>query len=229
MWDWYSTLNEILAEVITTKAQKATSACAIVAIDSLVHVAIESSGRVLPTAFCTPTSSAASILSTTIHVLSQHIIYKGPRMTAGLTRYPIMPGHAVAFCYGVEKIMSLPLTEFLGVMCTVRLLSATLISGSNAKRCGLTCDGSGLISLLPLHGLTKDWKPVICDEEEYNASYPGYLTSRNGPMMAEDFLEETRSRIATATGIAEPFNNHFEGDNSDHNIFARIIRGEVPQ
>ncbi len=47
--------------------------------------------------------------------------------------------------------------------------------------------------------------------------------------MADVFLEETRSRIAAATGIKEPYNNHFDGDSSNQNLFARLIRGEIPQ
>ena len=41
--------------------------------------------------------------------------------------------------------------------------------------------------------------------------------------MADAFLEETRIRIAACTGIVKPFNNHFDGDASDQNIFARIV------
>ena len=222
-------LNDNLAEVITTKVQTAPSACAIAAIDASGRIAIESSGRVFPVASCTPDGPVASVLSTTIHVLPQHIIYHDRLVTAGLTRYPITPGHAVVVCHGVEELFSLPLLKFLDFMYTARLLSETLISGSNAQRCGLTCNGSGILSLLPLYGLTKDWKPVICSEEEFNASYPGYLTSKNGPRMADSSLNETRSRIAEITGIFGSFDKQFEGDTSDQNLFARIIRGEVPQ
>lgn len=47
--------------------------------------------------------------------------------------------------------------------------------------------------------------------------------------MADYILEETRSRIPAITGITEPFNNHFDSDSSNGNLFARIIRGELPQ
>ncbi len=150
-------------------------------------------------------------------------------MVAGLTRYPITPGHAVVACHGVNELMSLSLPMFLKVMHTVRQISATLVSAMSTHRCGLTCDGSGVISLIPLHGLSKEWEAVIYTEEEYNSSFPGYHTSKEGPKMADAFLEQTRSRIAAITGIQQPFNNHFNGDASNQNIFTRIIRGEVPQ
>lgn len=222
-------LNETVAKVIIRNAEKAPSACAIVAINSMGHIAVESGGRVFPIASCTSSSSTSLVMGTTIHLLSQHIIYRDALVAAGLTRYPITPGHTVVACHGVDELMSLPLPTFLKIMCTVRHVSGTLISGFSLHRCGLTCDGSGVISLLPLHDLSKDWEAVVHNEEEYNASFPGYLTSKNGPKMADAFLEETRSCIAAITGIAEPFNNHFDGDTSNQNIFARIIRGEVPQ
>ena len=222
-------LKEIMAQVITKKAEKASSACAVLAIDSLGHVFVESSGRVFPMAFCTSSSSASVVLGTTIHLLPQHIFYQDDLLAAGLTRYPITPGHATVTCRGVDELMSLALPTFLKVMCTVRQVSATLMSVSSAHRCGLACDGSGVISFLPLHGLSEEWEAVICDEEEYNATFPGYLTSKNGPKMADESLQEILSRIAATTGIVEPFNNHFDGDKSNQNIFARIIRGEIPQ
>lgn len=220
-------LNEIMAQVIIEKAEKAPSACAIVAINSMGQVFVESSGRVFPIAYCTSSSSASVVLCTTIHLLSQHTFYRDNLVAAGLTRYPIIPGHAIVACHGVD--MSLPLPTFLKIMYTVRKISATLISGSSTHRCGLACDGSGTISLLPLHGLSEDWHAIVCNEEEYHASFPGYLTSKNGPKMADYILEETRSRIAAITGITEPFNNHFDGDSSNGNLFACIIRGELPQ
>ena len=193
------------------------------------RIAIESSGRVFPIASSTSSSSASSILGTTIPLLSQHVIGRDTLMAAGLTRYPTTPGHTNIACQGIDALMSLPLPTYLKIMHTAQQVSATISSGYSSHRCGLTCDGSGTISLIPLHGLGKDWKAVVHNEEEYNAIFPGYLTSKNGPKMTEDFLEEIRSRIAATTGITEPFNNHFDGGVSNQNIFARIVRGELPQ
>ena len=222
-------LNEVMTQVILKKAEQAPSACAIVAINSMGKVAFESGGRFFPIASCTSCSSMSSVLSTTIPLLPQHIFNRDSLVAAGLTRYPVAPSHAVVACRGIDELMSLPLLTFLRVMYVVREVSATLISSSSTYRCGLTCDGSGAISLIPLHGLSKDWKAVVDDEEEYNATFPGYLTSKNGPRMADAFLEKTRARIVATTGIAEAFNKHFDGETSNQNIFARIIRGEAPQ
>ena len=222
-------LSETMVQVILKKAEKAPSACAILALNSKGHIVVESSGRVFPTASCTASSLKSSILPTTVHILSQHVIHQDALITAGLTRYPVTPSHAVVICRGGGELMSLPLPTFLKVMHTVRQVSATLNSGLSTHRCGMACDGSGALSLIPLHGVSKEWTAMVHNQEEYNALYPGYLTSKNGPKMADAFLEETRLRIAATTGIAEPFNNYFDGEASNQNIFARIIRGEIPQ
>ena len=224
-------LGDSMAKVILKKAEQAPSACATLAIDSTGKVAVESSGRVFPMAYCTSSSASptSSIMSTTIPLLSQHIIHSDTAITSGLTRYPTISGHTVVVCRGTDQLMSLHPKDFTRVMTTVRELSTTLLTGMSVYHCGLACDGSGTISLLPLHGLDAEWKAVISFEEAYDATFKGYLTSKNGPKMTEELLEETRSRIATATGITEPFNTHFDGHSANQNIFARIIRGEIQQ
>lgn len=222
-------VNEATTQVITKKAEKAPSACAILAINSKGQIAVQSSGRVFPMACCTSSSSTSSVLSTTIPLLLQHTIHCDALSAAGLTRYPITPGHTVVACHGVSELMSLPWPIFWRVLYSVRELSATLTAGMSVHRCGLACDGSGIISLLPLHGLSKDWKAVLHAEEQYDAVFPGYLTSKDGPRMTDDVLEKTCSRVAATTGITRPFNNQFYGSKGNQNLFARIIRGEVTQ
>ncbi|KAI9815961.1 MAG: hypothetical protein M1827_001953 [Pycnora praestabilis] len=94
---------------------------------------------------------------------------------------------------------------------------------------GLACNGSGILSLIPLHSLTKNRNPFICEDEEYHNSCPGYLTSKNGPKMPDSVLGQVHFRIVVQTGLRKPLKNDFDGDTSDTNLFARIIRGELSQ
>jgi len=222
-------LDDAVTQAIINKSEKNPSPCAIIAINSTGQASIQSSGRVFLTASHTSSYSEASVIGATIPLLSQHTFHRDTLVSVGLTRYPITPGHTVVTCHRTNELMSLSLHEFLTVPNTARQFASAVSSAMQANRCGLVCDGRGLISLIPLHGLTKEWNPVVHDVEEYHATFPGYLTSKNGPKMADSFLDEIRARINTMTGITEPFNNHFDGDSSDQNIFARIIRGELPQ
>lgn len=168
-------------------------------------------------------------METTIPLFPQHMFHEDAVASAGLTRYPITLGHAVIVCNGTKDLMSLTSSKFVGVLDTARQVTSAMCFTMKVNRCGLVCDGSGVISLIPLHGLSKAWEPVVNEVEEYHAIFPGYLTSKNGPTMSNAFLDETQARIMNVTRINEPFNHRFDGDPSDQNIFARIIRGEVPQ
>lgn len=54
----------------------------------------------------------------------------------------------------------------------------------------------------------------------------GYLSTKNGPKLSNEKLEHIRKRV---TGIANEFDTSFHGDPTDQNLFARIVRGELPQ
>lgn len=222
-------LKEKLSQVIFKKAEKAPSACAIVAINSKGDIAVEFSGRTFPTASCTSSSLTASVLQTTLHLLPQHEIYRTSLVSVGLTRYPITPGHTIIVCRGVDKLMSLSLPKVSTIMYTARQISATLISGSSAQRCGLACDGSGVISLLPHHGLSQDWEAVAHGKRNSMLAFLVISPLKMGQRLRMLFSKRLVPRIAAITGVKEPFNKHFDGDSLNQNIFARIIRGEIPQ
>ena len=59
--------------------------------------------------------------------------------------------------------------------------------------------------------------------------YPGYVTSIDGPTMSDERLDEICGRIREASGVSSPFNNRFDGDPTDDNLFSRIVRGELQQ
>ena len=47
--------------------------------------------------------------------------------------------------------------------------------------------------------------------------------------MSEATLDHVRQKIVLHTGLQHPLDCHFKGDESDQNLFARIVRGEIPQ
>ncbi|KAL9612627.1 MAG: hypothetical protein Q9167_002797 [Letrouitia subvulpina] len=158
-----------------------------------------------------------------------HVIYENELAVIGLTRYPITDGHTAAVCRKKDELMSLPMPTFVKVMHLVRQITAALNAYFGTSRCGLSSDGGPVVYLTPLHGLGSDWEPVIHNREEYHARFPGYLSSKNGPKMTDTALEETLDRITATTGIKKPYDTHFNGDVSDQDLFARIIRGEISQ
>ena len=220
-------LDQAAAQVLIDKARTHPSPCAVIAVDSTGQMSIQSTGRRLLTASCTSHLVQSTTNATTIALYPQHVFYSCALVKIGFTRYPTTPGHAVGICQGTDKLMSMGLADFVDLFKIVRWVSNELISAVQARRCGLVSDGSGIISLVPLHGLSAQWTPCIHDEREYHSHFPGYLTTKDGPRMDDLVLTEIQDRITTVTGLGPVFNRNFDGESSDQNIFARIVRGEV--
>ncbi|KAL8700967.1 MAG: hypothetical protein Q9201_005159 [Fulgogasparrea decipioides] len=222
-------LADAVKRAVTDNCKTHPSACAILAIDRLGQSGIQSSGRCFLHAFSSAGGTQASSSGTTIPLLPQHTFYRNQSLSAGLTRYPTSTGHTVISCHATSALMSLQLSRFVQALAVTRRLSSVVSSTYGAARCGLVCDGSSVLSLIPLTGISKDWAPVVHEEEEFHMTYPGYLTSKNGPKMSDSELTTTKDKILSSTMLKEPYDYNFVGDPSDQNIFARLIRGELPQ
>lgn len=115
-------------------------------------------------------------------------------------------------CPGTEVLLSLSLARFLVVLSTARSMATAVSSINHVRRSGLVNDGSGRVSLIRSHGLSEEWKPILRNEEGHSATFPGYLTSKNGSKMDDENLDRIRTSISHVTGIKAPFNNMFSGD-----------------
>ena len=221
-------LDHATRQIMLRRLERVPTACTIIAIDSTGQVSIQSSGRALLVASCTSSRSTASVIGTTLPLFSQHTFYQNSLLNAGFTRCPWTSGHVVA-ALNQNDLWSMSAENFLDVMSTLRGLSWILNDALKTYRSALSYDGGRVVSLIPMHGLTKDWRPIMHEEQEYHEMFPGYLTTKPGPTTPDKTLDKVQSRIARVSGIKEPFNYLFDGDSADQNLFARIVRGELPQ
>ncbi|OCL12796.1 putative L-asparaginase [Glonium stellatum] len=192
--------------------------CGVVALDSTATSFAYTNGRV----FWTASSSSSgppqvSFVQNNVPLFPQHIFYDDGAITAGLTRYPISPGQTVITTPGTTPLMSLDKSSFLAFMMIARRIAGGVRAAVLAKHCGLVSNGGDSVSLLPFPQLKATGIPIDSNELEYYAVYPGYLSSKNGPKMDP------------VTGLTEPFNNAFYGEPTDNELFARLIRQEIPQ
>jgi beta-aspartyl-peptidase (threonine type) len=167
---------------------------------------------------------------TTFPVLPQHVFFRNQQIVAGLSRYPTTRGQSLVILEqpGVH-LFSLDRKDFLELMSSVKHLAHALRDFYDVGRCALITEGDGSVSIVPLYGLEKLWKPVMSPEKEFHETFPGYISSKDGPTMASERLAEITATIRRETGLKEPLNHHFNGDNGDDNLFARLVRGEIPQ
>lgn len=163
-------------------------------------------------------------------LLPRHVFHYGSQTFAGLSRYPTTKGHAhIVLQTTKHDLFSLDLDKYMHMMLEVYQVAGALRSYYDVARCALTADGSGILSVIPLHGLQKNWERVTCSKKEFYGSFPGYISSKDGPQMDAFRLEDTAKKIQKVSGISAVNNYRFDGEQSDQNLFARIVRGELPQ
>ncbi|EEA25265.1 L-asparaginase, putative [Talaromyces marneffei ATCC 18224] len=210
---------------------QAGASCSVVALDANGESVVESNARHFPVSWGSSSTSPESLIHpTTIPVLQTHIFYQDNQLIIGHSRYPSTRGHTLAaFKTDVESLFDLSLDEFVRAMKAIRTVTSAVRKFYQVGRCALITEGKNVLSIWPLHGLGRDWKPITSDVKEYQKSFPGYISSYDGPMMASEQLDEICSKIRSVSGLSDPLNYRFDGPDDDNNLFARIIRGELSQ
>ena len=158
----------------------------------------------------------------------EQVIYQDSQALALLSQYPNTKGHTCLMLR--DDLFSLDGPAYIQALTTTYHLAAALKKHFGVVRCALIADGSRTISILPLHGLSNEWHQISTpNKQKYYEKYPGYITSMEGPTMADARLDDICATVQAVSRTKPPYNNHFEGDASDQNLFARIVRGELPQ
>jgi diadenosine tetraphosphate (Ap4A) HIT family hydrolase len=165
--------------------------------------------------------------------MPEHIFLQTPTLTASLANAPTTRGHVLItlttqlFTPPTNTNTTKPILE------TTCQIAHALCQITGSKRCALAYDGDLLIHLLPLHGLSEEkWTPMLDNDKEFHTEFPGYLSTKSGPPLANKDLDEMRDRIAAYSGLTEKeegYDKSFHGENNDSNLFARIIRGEITE
>ena len=147
----------------------------------------------------------------------------------GHSCYPTTLGHTLVLIKSGTDLFSLPPDAFVDVLTKIAAAASALCRHYKVERCALVTEGGSSLSLLPLHGLNPDWKPITSDMKEFHSQFPGYMPPINGPTMTDDKLDAISVKIRAFSGAAELFDYHFDGPEDDRNLFSRIVRGEVQQ
>lgn len=150
-------------------------------------------------------------------------------LSASLASRPSTTGHIILDVTNGTPLFSLDVRAFAQTMLSVRHVASIIRRFTAVVRCALVTEGSNKISVLPLHGLEQEWSALCDGSKEYHAYYPGYISSKDGPQMDRTTLEQLGDSIRKRSGISLPFDTTFHGDSSDGNLFAKIVRGELPQ
>ncbi len=137
-------------------------------------------------------------------------------------------------------LCTLPREEFVGLLCAVRRLARVLRQGEGwgyerVRRFGLASDGGSDVALIPMHGLEETWKPVLSYGDDLptttdagTTAFP-HLSTATTPHAAASDLSLLSHAIRSVSGLdpsaASPL---IPGPHPADNLFARLIRGELP-
>ena len=80
---------------------------------------------------------------------------------------------------------------------TAKKLGKIIDKKLNVERTAMVMEGMGVnhahIKLYPLHGLGKDFKPIIPEGEHFFEKYQGYLTTLLGPKANDEDLKKIKN------------------------------------
>jgi hypothetical protein len=147
---------------------------------------------------------------------------------ARLSVRPITPGQLELTHADGRAVdhFSLPPPEYTELLLFARELALKTFDHS-VLRVGLAADGR-CFSLIPMHGLSKEWKSMMSPSTSFRTSYPGFLTTSSGPEQDDSTLRPLQQRILEHTTPFKP-DYSFYGSPDDQNLFAKIVRNELPQ
>ncbi len=132
-------------------------------------------------------------------------IFESERYLAFLTPFPNTPGFTVVIPkhHLPSAVLSLPKEEYAALFETAREVSELLERSLECKRVGLVAEGMGIdhahVKLIPMHGIPDGpWEPMLSIEHPFSERYVGYLTTHDGPRMADAELLKIQERIVRA-------------------------------
>ena len=132
-------------------------------------------------------------------------VWENERYTAFLTPFPNTPGFTVVIpkAHVHSDVLSFNDADFSGLLLAAKSVSDLLKKGLNVRRVGLVVEGMGVdhahVKLIPMHGLPDgEWKPMLSELPSYTDVYEGYLTTNDGPRMADEDLTRVQEQIRSA-------------------------------
>ena len=153
--------------------------------------------------------------------------FEDEHVEARLSTRPSTPGEAIA-SIKAGRLSSLSKVQFVSVLVSAKVVAAIVKTATEVQRVALVATADRDIRLVPLHGVEADWKPVNDPQLEYYDSYPGFLSSRSGPRLSNDVLNQAQKDITQGKPVAMDLTCHADRKTTN-NLFATIIRGELQQ
>ena len=129
-------------------------------------------------------------------------VWEDDRYVAFLTPFPNTPGFTVVVPKQNPGDNFLDVTDdaYAGLLLAAKKVARLLRKGLNVERVGLVIEGEAVphlhVKLIPMHGLDKP--SSTAPQPAFYATYPGYLSTAEGPAMDAAVLDEIQAKIRKA-------------------------------
>ena len=143
---------------------------------------------------------------------------------------PSIPGQLV-FKFE-SSLSSLSERDFTRVWFLLKKLVSHIsqhVQPSQQMRYATGTEGGNKIHIYPLVPLNQAWQPIRAGQTTFSDAYPGYLTTKSSPPIDNAVLSEMQLRITEVSGWSKTSASYAFPDAKDDNLFAKLVRGEIPQ
>lgn len=133
--------------------------------------------------------------------IDSYIVWEDDKHIAFLTPFPNTPGLTVVIpkTNPGDYLFSIDTEAYADLMGAVKTVAKLLEKALGVSRVALVFEGTGVAyvhaKLYPLHGKLASQTDVWSDHAEFVEEYRGYITTIEGPKMADDQLKEIQAKI----------------------------------
>ena len=130
-------------------------------------------------------------------------VWEDDTYMAFLTPFPNTPGFTVVVPKKNpgDNFITVDDSVLSGLMLASKKVATLLQNAFGVQRVGLVIEGEGVphlhVKLIPMHGQSDGSGPHVQHTEFFDA-YPGYLTTIEGPRMADEQLNKIQAKIKAA-------------------------------
>ena len=132
------------------------------------------------------------------------VVWEDDNHMAFLTPFPSTPGLTVVIPKQNlgDDVFNLQSEAYQALLAATKVVAAKLKAGLGVSRVAMVFEGTGVAyvhaKLYPLHGKLAVETHVFSNHLEFHPEYLGYLTTAEGPKMADDELRKIQAKIQSA-------------------------------
>lgn len=131
------------------------------------------------------------------------VVWQDDSYMAFLSPYPNTPGFTAVIPKKNtgDYVFNMADEDYIGLMNATKIVAKKLEKAFDTPRVAMVFEGTGVAhvhaKLIPLHGALANETDIWSKHQEFYPEYPGYLSTVEGPLMADAELDEIKKRVTS--------------------------------